>query len=158
MHTASPRTVLYVDDEEINRVVFQHTFSKRFSVVTCASGAEALQIVERESPTIIVTDQRMLGMSGVELLEAVRSIDASIGRVVLTAWENDPDVLRHNGAGVCGCVQRHFTKPFDRVEIEAAMSDIALAHDVAATIARVDAFCATDDQRRDEWAARMVSK
>lgn len=149
--------VLYVDDSEDNRVVFLHSFSRRFSVETVASGQEALDVIRRSSPEVIVTDQRMPGMSGIELLEAVREIDPKIRRLMITAF-NDPEAVQHNGAGTCGCVEHHFMKPFDRAQVEAAMiptlDDMAEKAErmLAATAKTLGEAFAADERRRAETA------
>src|SRR5436853_7670296 len=61
-------TILAVDDEPANVRMLERLFHKDFRVLTAASGEEALEILNRETVTLIITDQRMSGMSGTELL------------------------------------------------------------------------------------------
>ena len=60
--------LLYVDDEANNRELFDLHFADEFQVLTAASGPEALAIVERTSVGLVLTDERMPGMTGIELL------------------------------------------------------------------------------------------
>ncbi|MBL9039585.1 MAG: response regulator, partial [Archangium sp.] len=65
--------LVYVDDELPNLKVFEANFKGQFRLATCSSGAEALTLLKARGHEvgIVVTDQRMPGMTGVELLEKV---------------------------------------------------------------------------------------
>ena len=67
--------VLFVDDEPGNLELFRMQFEGTFAVRTAASGDEALAILAREDIGVLLTDERMPGMTGVELLAR-----AEIGR------------------------------------------------------------------------------
>ncbi len=69
--------VLYVDDEEGNLLAFRAGFRREFDVTTAKSGSEALELLERESPHVVVSDQRMPHMTGTEFL--ARSVSAGRG-------------------------------------------------------------------------------
>ena len=153
------RTVLYVDDHEDSRKVFLRTFSSKFLVETCASAEDALQHVERGNVAVLLTDQRMPGMTGLELLERVRDVAPMVRRLLVTAY-NDVEYRQH----LDGCVQGFFVKPWNSLELEAA---IAQAIDIDALSARVRSVVhetyrvvAEDAQRREEWvsaAAKQVA-
>jgi CheY-like chemotaxis protein len=67
--------VLYVDDEEINLTNFRETLEDEFEVYTALSGEEAVELLKREGEmALVVSDQRMPGMSGIELLIKVREL------------------------------------------------------------------------------------
>jgi len=68
--TARPK-ILYVDDEADNLIVFKSASRRFYDVHTATSGAEALSIVEKEPITLIVTDQRMPEMTGIELIKSL---------------------------------------------------------------------------------------
>src|SRR5919202_4473001 len=82
--------VLYVDDEHINLRVFEANFRTRFTVVTADSGPDALEILAQRSAQIavLITDQRMPGMSGVELLERARDAFLEVRRMLITAYSD----------------------------------------------------------------------
>src|SRR5919198_215203 len=82
--------VLYVDDEHINLRVFEANFRTRFTVLTADSGPDALDILAQRSAQIavLITDQRMPGMSGVELLERARDAFPDVRRMLITAYSD----------------------------------------------------------------------
>lgn len=111
--------ILYVDDERGNRVVFKHSFGERFRLETAASAEEALDILKRDEVGVLVTDQRMPGMSGNDLLERVKSERPEIVRVVLTAYSDLDPILRAVNEGL---VARYVVKPWDRAELESILA------------------------------------
>jgi two-component system sensor histidine kinase/response regulator len=62
-------TVLYVDDLPMNLKLFEATFRKDYNIILSEDPFEALKILEEKEVQILVSDQRMPGMSGTELLE-----------------------------------------------------------------------------------------
>lgn len=65
MENKKPKiTVLYVDDEENNLFSFKATFRFKYKIFTAISGSEAIEIVKKNSIDVIVTDQRMPEMTG----------------------------------------------------------------------------------------------
>ena len=78
--------VLYVDDEAINLKVFEANFKTHFRILTCSSGAQALELIKSRSPEIavVLADQRMPEMTGVEFCASLTAQDsAQASRVVL---------------------------------------------------------------------------
>jgi diguanylate cyclase (GGDEF)-like protein len=94
---SSPRsdlpTVLVVDDEGENLRFYARTLRASFTVIEATSGAEALAIAER-SPEIavIITDQRMPGMEGVELLSRLAWL-ADVPKIIITAHIDPAPIL-----------------------------------------------------------------
>src|SRR4051794_14176728 len=80
--------VLFVDDDEMNRQVFLANFDKKLKIISCASGPEALRVLEarRAEIGVVLTDQRMPGMTGVELLERARNMAPEAARMLVTAY------------------------------------------------------------------------
>jgi CheY-like chemotaxis protein len=106
--------ILYVDDEPGNRLVFEQSFSDRFEIVSVASGEEALQKLATDAFAVVVTDQRMHGMTGNELLERVKQLYPEIIRVVVTAYDDVDPILQAVNRGL---VARYVTKPWRRAEL-----------------------------------------
>jgi DNA-binding NarL/FixJ family response regulator len=107
--------ILYVDDEKINLVNFETAFGKEYEIITAGSGEEALKVFRQEDDiAIIVSDQRMPGISGVELLEKIYKLDPVPVRMILTAYKDIEDII---GAINQGRVYRYILKPWEDKEV-----------------------------------------
>jgi signal transduction histidine kinase len=107
--------ILYVDDDRANLVVFQASFAGELDVIVASSGAEALGVLARDPEiALLVTDQRMPGMSGTELAERVRKDHPDVVRYLITAYA---DLGAAIDAINVGQVQRYLKKPWDRDEL-----------------------------------------
>lgn len=114
--------VLYVDDEPANLRVFEANFRGRFNLILRGSGAEALELFAERPHQIgvLVSDQRMPDMSGVQLLEQVRGFAPETARMIITAYSDLQAVL---SAVNRGQVSRYFIKPWVREELVNAFED-----------------------------------
>ncbi len=110
--------ILVVDDEQDNLDAFRFNFRKTFDILTATSGPEALQVLEEKEVAVIVTDQRMPKMTGVELLREVKSRQPEAVGIILTAF-TDVDVLVE--AINLGQVYRYITKPWDAKEVRGVL-------------------------------------
>ncbi|HVV87551.1 MAG TPA: ATP-binding protein [Kofleriaceae bacterium] len=107
--------VLYVDDERANRIVFAKSFENQFRVKVVANGHDALEVLATEQVAVVLTDQRMPGMSGDELLRQVKKAHPDVVRVVITAHADLEPILAAINEGL---VARYIVKPWDRAELE----------------------------------------
>ena len=105
--------VVVVDDEEDNLDAFRFAFRKSFRLHYAKSGAEALELLLRIEPAVVVADQRMPGMSGIELLRAVKARFPDCHAILLTAYA-ELEVLVD--AVNSGAVDRYVAKPWDSKE------------------------------------------
>lgn len=81
----SQMNVLVVDDEEVIRdVCTQILEAEGYNVTTVSNGREALHQVSEKSFDVVVTDIMMPDMSGLEMLEVIRSTSLDVGAVVIT--------------------------------------------------------------------------
>lgn len=93
--------ILIVDDEKRSVETIARILSDEFEVKTAADGAEALAILEREWIQVVISDQRMPEMSGVELLTRVRERWPDVMRIVVTGYTDVQDTIRAiNEAGI----------------------------------------------------------
>ncbi len=77
--------VLVVEDEEGMREFLKILLGKeRYEVVTCASGTEALEKFNEENFHVVITDIKMPGMDGIEVLDAIKKIDPSVPVIIMT--------------------------------------------------------------------------
>src|SRR5689334_5225604 len=84
--------ILCVDDDRPNLDLFRRAFDDDLVVLTAGGGEEALAVLEREHVGVVVSDQRMPGLTGTELLARVAERWPSVTRILLTAY-SDRDVL-----------------------------------------------------------------
>jgi response regulator RpfG family c-di-GMP phosphodiesterase len=117
-------TVLYVDDEQHNLISFKATFRLKFNIITCISGEEALKALKENEVEVIITDQRMPEMTGVEFLESVLEIHPEPMRILLTGYTDINAVIDAINKGK---IYKYLTKPWDVTELE---QTIETAYDV----------------------------
>ncbi|MCO5948855.1 response regulator [Mucilaginibacter flavidus] len=113
--SADKITILYVDDEENNLFSFKATFRIKYNVLTALSGDGALAILEKTLVHIIVTDQRMPGMTGVEFLEKVLEKYPDPMRILLTGYADMDAVV---DAVNKGKIFHYLAKPWDEEELD----------------------------------------
>ncbi|MEQ8808420.1 MAG: hybrid sensor histidine kinase/response regulator [Imperialibacter sp.] len=85
-------SILYVDDESNNLIVFRNAFFRNFKVITSNSAEEALAILKTEVVQVIISDQRMPGMTGIDFLSKANQISPDSIKMILTAY-SDIDVI-----------------------------------------------------------------
>src|SRR6202795_2656257 len=79
--------ILIVEDEaKMRRLLELRLGEEGFSVYSAADAETGLQLLVREKPDIVVTDLRMPGMSGLEFLHDINSVNAALPVVVMTAY------------------------------------------------------------------------
>lgn len=86
--------ILYVDDEEVNLRIFQRAFKRHYNVFTAESGSEAIKILEENQIDLIMSDQRMPGMTGVELLIKIVPMYPNIVRMIMTGFSDEDEIIR----------------------------------------------------------------
>jgi len=113
--------VLIVDDEAIQREMLGgYLVKKGFQVELASSGREALDIIAERTVDIMVTDQKMPEMSGIELAERVGDEHPNISVVVVTAFGSIDDAVSAMKHGV----EDYLTKPINLEELELILDRI----------------------------------
>ncbi len=106
--------ILYVDDEEQNLVSFRATFRREYNVFTAISGKDGMDIMHNNDINIIITDQRMPEMTGIQFLEKTLPIFPNAIRMILTGFSDVEAIVE---AINTGRVFRYITKPWDEQEL-----------------------------------------
>jgi two-component system phosphate regulon response regulator PhoB len=130
--------ILVVDDEpEIVALVTYHLAKTGYRISTAASGQDALDMARRERPSLIVLDLMLPGMSGFDVLEQLRSDDATrdVAVLMLTARREEPDRIRGLSLGA----DDYLTKPFSPQEMVLRVGAI-LRRSSAAPTTGTDSF------------------
>ena len=107
--------ILYVDDEHNNIIVFKNAFFRDYNIFTALSGEEGLEIIGNNEIHLVITDQKMAGMSGVEFLENVVESHPETIRIILTAHSDIDFIMR--AINTCGIYQ-YILKPWDTRELK----------------------------------------
>lgn len=108
-------SILYVDDDPENLRTFRRLFRKEYNVLLAESGEEGLQLLQENDPVpVIITDQRMPEMTGIEFLEKTRQISPYSIRIIITGFT---DIQALIDAINTGRVYRYITKPWDEQEL-----------------------------------------
>jgi len=131
---AARRTrILFVDDEERILTALRSVFRLNYRVFTATNGSEAVEIVRKFQPQVVVSDQRMPEMTGVELLRQVKEVAPMTVRMLLTGYS---DLAAIVGSVNDGEVFRFISKPWDNQEIqETVAAAAAIAIELAETAA-----------------------
>ncbi|HXV36983.1 MAG TPA: HD domain-containing phosphohydrolase [Myxococcota bacterium] len=113
------RSVLFVDDEpNILKSLQRLLRNEDMNVLCAATGAEALRMLEESPAQVVVTDQRMPEMTGVELLSAVRQRHPEIIRMMLTGFTEIKVAVEAINQGE---IYRLITKPWNDDELRATI-------------------------------------
>jgi Nif-specific regulatory protein len=111
--------VLVVDDEPDNLDAFRFNFRRVFKILTAGGGEEGLALLRQHDVAVIVTDQRMPKMTGLEFLRAARAVRPDAVGLIVTAF-TDVDVLIK--AINLGHVYRYITKPWEAEEVKGVLT------------------------------------
>lgn len=107
--------ILYVDDEVNNLVSFKATFRIKYDVFTAESGEEAIKLLNENDINLIITDQRMPNMTGVEFLESILDTHPDPIRVLLTGYADMNAVI---DAVNKGKIFHYLSKPWNEEELD----------------------------------------
>jgi DNA-binding response OmpR family regulator len=116
LHSAAEKTVLMVDDDPIMHLLYRHHLTKAgFRVVDAQNGEEALQLLQRELPELIILDVLMPGKDGLSVLREIRQIEALQFVPVIMITANTHPLLPVESAA-CGA-NSFLTKPFSPAQL-----------------------------------------
>lgn len=113
--------VLFVDDEEAILEALEHcTFDEDWEMLTASSGPEALEVLAETDVAVVVSDYRMPGMNGVEVLRRVHELFPKTIRMILSGYAEAHVVVEAINEGH---VDRFLAKPWDDEELLRAVND-----------------------------------
>jgi two-component system, response regulator, stage 0 sporulation protein F len=106
--------LLIVDDQYGIRILLNEIFQKEgYNTFQAANGVQALAIVAKEEPDLMILDMKIPGMDGLEILRRVKKTNPEINVIIMTAY-GELDMIHE--AMELGAIT-HFAKPFDIDEI-----------------------------------------
>src|ERR1700755_1442528 len=110
-----PFGVLYIDDEINNLNSFKAAFRRDFEIYTAQSAREGRKILDSCEIGVIITDQRMPGMTGIEFLESILGVYPDTIRILLTGFSDMNAVMDAINRGQ---VYKYLVKPWQNDEIK----------------------------------------
>jgi adenylate cyclase len=114
-------TLLIVDDEaQILSALRRSLRSEDYEIVTVESGAAALRIIGERRVDVILSDHKMPGMSGVQLLARVAEIRPDTIRMLITGWTHEIPADQLHEVGIRALV----TKPWDDAKLKATLRQV----------------------------------
>jgi signal transduction histidine kinase len=108
-------TLLIVDDEPDVLESLRHQFHRGYRVLTCSGGAQAIETLRANDVELILTDQRMPGMSGDQFLRQARQLKPEAIRMLFTGYADMQAVINAVNEGQ---IFRYILKPWNTVELE----------------------------------------
>ena len=124
--------VLYIDDEENNLISFKATFRRQYEIYTANSASEGLKIIQSIDIPIIIADQKMPNITGVEFFKSISKTYPDAMRILLTGYTDIDalaDAINH------GDIYRYIQKPWSDLELHNAIKNA------------YDAYCGKIDLR-----------
>jgi len=107
--------ILYLDDEENNLFSFRALFRRDFDIYTTTSAAEAIQILRENDIQVVLSDQKMAEISGVEFFELLRNEFPDPVRILVTGYADIEAVIDAINKGQ---VYRYITKPWNEQDLK----------------------------------------
>jgi DNA-binding NtrC family response regulator len=107
--------VLYIDDEVNNLNSFKAAFRRDFEIFTASSAKEGRKILDSQEIGVIITDQRMPGMTGIEFLESILPVYPDTIRILLTGFSDINAVMDAINRGQ---VYKYLVKPWQNDELK----------------------------------------
>jgi response regulator RpfG family c-di-GMP phosphodiesterase len=107
--------ILIVDDETANLRLLERLFRREYQVLTATSGGEALELLKMHDIALIISDQRMPGMTGIEFLKQAAAMRPHTVRIILTGYTDVNALVEAINSGV---VYKYVTKPWVNEDLQ----------------------------------------
>ncbi len=123
----SKYTILCIDDEvSILNALKRIFFDKKYNAITTTNGEHALKILKSEKVNVIISDQRMPGMTGIEILKSAKIISPDTVRIMLTGYADFNVTIEAINEGE---IYKYINKPWDDDELLKIIEDIIRKQD-----------------------------
>jgi DNA-binding NtrC family response regulator len=116
--------IMIVDDEPANLRTIERLFRPDYQVVTASSGAEALALLDQHEIALLISDQRMPAMTGIQLMMKTVAIRPQMVKILLTGYTDVGALIQALNSGL---VYRYLTKPWSNDDLRSTVSR-ALEH------------------------------
>jgi len=116
----SKELILYVDDEYENLDGFKFAFFTDYNVFVAQNAKEGLKLLEQNNFKVVISDQRMPEMSGIEFLKIAKEISPNTIRIVLTAYADATNAIEAINKGE---IYRYLSKPWDKADLKSTIDN-----------------------------------
>lgn len=116
--------IMIVDDETANLRTLLRLFRQDYEVITAESGTEALNLLQKYDVALLISDQRMPEMSGIELMKQTVALRPQMVKILLTGYTDVEALIESIN---CGLVYRYITKPWTNDDLRTTVAR-ALEH------------------------------
>lgn len=120
MSDETKNKILYIDDEEASLIGFKSIFRDTYNVYTAKSADEGYEIMKKTDIDLVISDQRMPGITGVEFLQKIRVEYPETVRMLITGYSDIDAVIKSiNGS----MITYYFTKPYEETDMRLIMDN-----------------------------------
>jgi len=113
-------TILYIDDEPFNLDGFEVSFRRHYNILTTTSVGEAFEMIEKNEVKVVISDQRMPEMSGLEFFSQLKQKNADIICIILTAYAEVSAIMQAINQGG---IYRFMLKPWNENEMKITINN-----------------------------------
>ena len=110
--------LMIVDDEPANLRTLLRLFRQEYRVLTASSGAEALELLNQHDVALLISDQKMAEMTGIELMKRTVAIRPQMVKILLTGYTDVGALIESIN---CGLIYRYLTKPWNNDDLRATV-------------------------------------
>ena len=103
--------LLFVDDEEINLLLFKMSFSGHYNIMTTDSPLKALEMIKENDIRVIITDFKMPNMNGMELILEIKKLKPNIICVILSGYFEAEVAIEKE------MIYKYVMKPWDKIDL-----------------------------------------
>jgi DNA-binding NtrC family response regulator len=107
--------IMIVDDEPANLRTLLRLFRQEYQVITAESGAEALTLLQQHDVALMISDQRMPQMTGIELMKKAVEVRPQMVKILLTGYTDIGALIESINSGL---VYRYLTKPWNNDDLQ----------------------------------------
>jgi signal transduction histidine kinase len=121
--------ILYIDDEVENLRGFQFLFKRYYQIHVAKTAEEGLELLKNHSIKLILADQRMPGMTGVDFFEIAAELYPAIIRIILTGYSDIEAIIKAINKGK---IFKYVTKPWDKDELKLIIDNALWSFNISA--------------------------
>jgi response regulator RpfG family c-di-GMP phosphodiesterase len=156
MEQESPLPILIVDDEEIVLVALRETLTREgYKVIASPHAIHALSILKEQQFSVVLTDQQMPLISGLEFLARVKEIQPDATRILITAVLNLNTIIDAINKGE---IYRFIVKPWLREELLVTMKNAVQRHEMILIHARLHAESLATNEKLSQLNAALETQ